>query len=129
MATPILPGNPAGIGSTTTAGTPAPSAQQVPAGPSDKQSLSVAPPDITLAQALPVVLDALAGIPAMRWPGVQAMLAQAVGHPEMRDDLAAELRALLQPRPGKQRIPPDMPAPARLTVSAVVLRLVPRVAT
>ena len=57
----------------------------------------------TLEAALPVVLEALGAIPALRWPAVQATLAQMVGQPEMRDDLAAELLPLLQPAAAKQR--------------------------
>ncbi len=55
----------------------------------------------TLAQALPVVLRALSGIPALRWPAVQATLAQAVGRPEDSDALAAELLRMFD-RAGSQ---------------------------
>lgn len=56
-----------------------------------------------LTQALPVVLDALASLPAARWVSVRAQLDQLVSHPEMRDDTLTELQALLSLAPGKRR--------------------------
>lgn len=64
-------------------------------------SPATAAPD--LASAVTVVLGALATIPALRWAAVQATLAQVVGRPEMRDDVATELLALLSGPPAKHR--------------------------
>ena len=41
------------------------------------------------------IIDALAALPPMRYASVRAVLDQLPQHPEMRDDAAAELRALL----------------------------------
>jgi hypothetical protein len=84
-------------------------------GPSIRRRLDKAYPGWMTADALPMaqeppglseavnmVLDALGAVPKIRWPAIEATLEQAVGHPEMRDDLAPELLAMLQPMPPKQ---------------------------
>lgn len=48
-----------------------------------------------LEQALPVVLEALARLPAARAVSVRAQLDLVMGHPEMRDEALAELQHLL----------------------------------
>lgn len=59
------------------------------------------PPD--LAEALPVVLDVLMAQPPARWASLRAQLDQLMQHPEMRDDVLAELQALLSAPPGKRQ--------------------------
>lgn len=49
----------------------------------------------SLAEALPVVLDALAVMVSSRWVSVRAQFDQVVGRPEMRDDVLAELNVLM----------------------------------
>ena len=58
-----------------------------------------------LAEALEVVARALGDLPAGRWSMVRARLDDLVGHPEMRDDVVADVLPLLEPtaEPGKQR--------------------------
>ncbi len=58
----------------------------------------------TLAQALPVVLEGLAGLPPTRWASVRAQLDLLAAHPEMRDDVMLELRHLLGPVPDKRQV-------------------------
>jgi hypothetical protein len=53
-----------------------------------------APPP-ALADALPVVLAGLAGLPPMRWQMARTLLETVVAHPEMLDDATAELQRLL----------------------------------
>lgn len=57
------------------------------------------------APALPdlaqLIADAVATMPPARWASVRAQLDQLVAHPEMRDDVLGELRALLTAPPGK----------------------------
>lgn len=48
-----------------------------------------------LSAALPVVLAALAGLPAARAVSVRAQLDLVMGHPEMHDEALAELQHLL----------------------------------
>lgn len=55
----------------------------------------LAKPPPTLNQAIPVVLEALSRLSALRWKAIQVTLGQVVGHPEMRDDVANEVIALL----------------------------------
>ncbi|MBI3157618.1 MAG: helix-turn-helix transcriptional regulator [Burkholderiales bacterium] len=61
------------------------------------------PPTPDLPAALPVVLDALADLPLARWASVRAQLELLAGHPEMRDDVLAELRHLLAEPRGKRQ--------------------------
>jgi len=56
----------------------------------------------TLAQALPVVLDALAGLTPGRWGMVMSGLQPLAGHPEMRDDVIADVLPLLTAAPSKR---------------------------
>lgn len=49
----------------------------------------------SLQEALPVVLGALAQLPALRWASVRAQLELLVQHPAMLDDAVAELLQLL----------------------------------
>lgn len=60
-----------------------------------QQAPAPRPPD--LAEALPVVLDALAGLTPGRWAMVRARLDSLPEHPEMRDDVVADVLPLLQP--------------------------------
>ena len=142
MATPILPGNPAGIASTTTAGTSAPSAQQVPAGPAMpapavrhvKRRPTASSPPPTLDQALQVVLGRLPRLDDYTAGLVLEALRAATRPAPPLERIEADLLRMLGARAPAAaapaaRIPPDMPALACPTVSAVVLRLVPRVAT
>lgn len=59
------------------------------------------PPSLELA--LPVVLASLAGLPPARAASVRAQLDLLMGHPEMHDDVMAELQHLLQAPPGKRQ--------------------------
>lgn len=61
---------------------------------------SASTPD--MAQALPVVIDSLAAMPAQRWPSVRGQLDQLATHPEARDDVLDELLLLLQAPPSKR---------------------------
>lgn len=56
-------------------------------------TVSEAPP--TLHQALPVVLDALSRLTPGRWGMVLSGLQPLSGHPEMRDDVMADILPLL----------------------------------
>jgi DNA-binding transcriptional regulator YdaS (Cro superfamily) len=57
----------------------------------------------TLTQALPVVLDALASLTPGRWGMVMSGLQPLAGHPEMRDDVIADVLPLLTAAtPGKR---------------------------
>lgn len=67
-----------------------------------KQIAGATPNVPSLADALPVVLEALAGLPPARAASVRAQLELVMGHPEMHDDVVAELQTLLQARPGKR---------------------------
>lgn len=69
----------------------------VPAPPA---RTSASTPD--MAQALPVVIDSLAAMPAQRWPSVRGQLEQLAAHPEARDDVLGELLLLLQAPPSKR---------------------------
>lgn len=59
-------------------------------------------PQLKLATALPLVIDAIAALPAARWVSVRAQLDQLAQRPEMRDDVMAELQALLGDASSKQ---------------------------
>lgn len=48
-----------------------------------------------LPRALEALADALANLPPARWASVRAQFDQLASHPEMRDDVLAELTALL----------------------------------
>lgn len=61
----------------------------------DPTPASTQPAAPSLAQALPVVLADLAALPPTRWASVRAQLDLLAGHPEMRDDVLAELQHLL----------------------------------
>lgn len=54
-------------------------------------------PAITLAQALPLVLEAITRLPPARWASVRAQLDQLAAHPEMQGDVLDELLPLLTP--------------------------------
>ena len=65
---------------------------------SDAEAFARARPALqspTLELALPVVLDAISKIPPIRWPSVRAQLDQLSAHPELRDDVVAELLTML----------------------------------
>lgn len=53
-------------------------------------------------EAVAFFIDAIAALPPARWASVRAQLDQLHAHPEMRDDVLAELLTLLQPAPGKR---------------------------
>ena len=59
-------------------------------------------PALTLPDALPVVLDAMAKLPPARRVSVRAQFEQLAEHPEMRDDALTELLTLLQTAPTKR---------------------------
>lgn len=58
---------------------------------------SLATDTISIDQAVPAFVDALAALPPSRWVSVRAQLDQLAGRPEMRDDTIAELKHLLAP--------------------------------
>jgi len=60
----------------------------------------VKPPAGKLDAALRVVLDALAPLPPLRWAAVRAQIDLLAAHPEMRDDVRAEIEFLLLLAPG-----------------------------
>jgi len=60
-----------------------------------RPNIGKSPTDHDLPAALRTVLDALAALPPTRWASVRAQLDLLAAHPEMRDDVLAELRALL----------------------------------
>lgn len=66
----------------------------------------VAPPPPTFDAALPVVLDALDGLPPSRWAMARAALDLIVTRPDLREDTQAELLALLGAQPGKRAARP-----------------------
>lgn len=80
------------------AAAPAPALAQPTAQPPPTQ-----PTQISLADALPVVLDALLQSPTARWASVRAQLDQLMAHPEMRDDVLGELLPLLEAPPAKHQ--------------------------
>lgn len=49
-----------------------------------------------------VLVDAIGDLPPARWTSVRAQLDSLVAHPEAKPEITQELRALLQPAPGKQ---------------------------
>lgn len=53
-------------------------------------------------EAVAYFVDAVAALPPARWASVRAQLDQLAAHPEMRDDVLAELLTLLQPAPTKR---------------------------
>ena len=57
---------------------------------------STQPTQISLADALPVVLDALGSLTAGQWRMVRARLDDMPEHPEMRDDVASDVLPVLQ---------------------------------
>lgn len=56
-----------------------------------------------LRASLPVVLGALTALPPTRWASVRAQLDMLVTHPELLDDVLAELNLLLAQAPGKRQ--------------------------
>jgi hypothetical protein len=65
---------------------------------SDFDMLASAPPAATAPtppDLAALLVDAVAAMPPARWTSVHAQLTQLAGHPEMRDDILPELRALL----------------------------------
>lgn len=70
-------------------GTGTPDWHDTAASAAVKQFLTAQP---DLAELL---VDAVAGMPRARWASVHAQLEQLAAHPEMRDDILPELRALL----------------------------------
>lgn len=61
------------------------------------------PTQISLADALPVVLDALGSLTAGQWRMVRARLDDMPEHPEMRDDVASDVLPVLQAAATKHR--------------------------
>lgn len=57
---------------------------------------------VSLEEALQRVLKAIADAGASRWPSIRGQLDQLHSHPEMRDDVAAELANLLTAPPIKR---------------------------
>lgn len=64
---------------------------------------SVARAPIPLEQALLAVADAVGGMTAGRWTMVRARLDDLAGHPEMRDEVVADVLLLMQAPATKQR--------------------------
>jgi len=57
----------------------------------------------SLAQALPVVLDAIAALTPTGWSMVRGGLDGLPGHPEMRDDVLGPLLAALEAEPMRRK--------------------------
>ncbi len=74
-------------------------------GPKEVDGLQTSAPNapLSLEQALPVVLQAIGRLTDGQWRMVRARLDDMAGHPEMCDDVAADVAPLLHLRHGKQR--------------------------
>lgn len=61
-------------------------------GPTNPVSIGPSQPETSLTW----LVDAIAALPPARWASVRAQLDQLASHPEMRNDVLAELLTLLQ---------------------------------
>lgn len=68
----------------------------------DHERTPAAPPSPAAPDVAEQLVDAIAGLSPARWASVRAQLEMLAGHPEMRDDVLAELRVLLAAAPGKR---------------------------